>query len=213
MSLGPKRARSDPDGTEEQSLTRSKILQAAIPLFESQGAHGTTTRQIAATANVNSQLIYYYFGDKNGLFAAALAEVGGRVGRLLATAANEGGSVREQLARFIIGWVKITLAEAGAVRMLHRAMLEGNRSMDASIQHFADSHTAQIVSLIARGITDGVFRADLDPERAVASLVGMVQYLAIAEHYLPLRSMTAKSGRAAIARDTAELFLRGLDSR
>lgn len=48
-------------------LTKDKIAQAAIRLFDSQGFDGTTVRQIAREADVNLALISYYFKNKKGL--------------------------------------------------------------------------------------------------------------------------------------------------
>lgn len=48
-------------------LTKVKIAQAAIQLFDSQGFNGTTVRQIAREADVNIALISYYFKNKKGL--------------------------------------------------------------------------------------------------------------------------------------------------
>jgi AcrR family transcriptional regulator len=48
-------------------LTKMKIAQAAIHLFDSQGFDGTTVRQIAKQADVNVALISYYFKNKQGL--------------------------------------------------------------------------------------------------------------------------------------------------
>lgn len=216
MSRG--QARSDRSRTtapaENPSATRNKILAAATPLFATRGAQGTTIRQIAAAASVNSQLIYYYFRDKEGLFRAVLEGAATRVGVLLAEAAQGSGRPRERLADFVAEWVRVTLAEAPAIRMLHRAMLEGDEALAAGIQQYAGAHATQIGSLIAEGIASGEFRAELDPRRAVASLVGMVQYLALAEPIL-FNSTKLKRGREereAMAQHTADLFLRGLDS-
>lgn len=173
---------------------------------------GTTIRQVAAAAGVNSQLIYYYFGDKAGLFRSALETAAGRVTALLAHAAVNNGTAQERLARFISEWVKVTLEEAPTLRMLHRAMLEGDRTLLADIQRYAGGHAEQMGSLIAEGKARAEFRSDLDTRRAVASLVGMVQYLAIAESIL-FSSTKLKLNRAereAMGRHTAELFLRGV---
>jgi AcrR family transcriptional regulator len=196
------------------STTQKKILAAAMPLFLASGARATTIRQIADAANVNSQLIYYYFGDKEGLFRAVLDDAAARVSALLARARQGDGPVRERLARFVSEWVRVTLAEAAAIRMLHRAMLEGDQALAAEIQRHAGAHAAQIAALIAEGIASGAFRSDLDPRRAVVSLVGMVQYLALAEPIL-FNSTKLKRGREerqAMAQHTAELFLRSLDA-
>jgi hypothetical protein len=73
----------------------------------------------------------------------------------------------------------------------------------------------QIDSLIAEGIANGAFRADLAPRRAVASLVGMVQYLALAGPILftSTKLKPGQRGDEAMAQHTTELFLRGLDAK
>ena len=194
------------------SPTRRTILAAATPLFASSGIQGTTIRQVAAAASVNSQLIYYYFGNKEGLFRAVLECAAGRVADLLAHAAESDGFPQERLARFVSEWVKVTLEEAPTLRMLHRAMLEGDLALAADVQRYAGGHAEQIGSLIDEGKASGVFRIDLDTRRAVASLVGMVQYLAIAETILfpSTKLKMSRSEREAMGRHTAELFLRGL---
>ncbi len=198
------------------SQTRERILDAATPLFAARGAQATTVRQIASAAGVNSQLIYYYFDDKQGLFRAVLEVTARRVDVLLAEATRIDGPLRARLSHFIIAWVRVTLRQAPAVRLLHRAMLEGDEALSADIQRYAGVHAAAIGALIAQGVANGMFRADLDPGRAVASLVGMIQYLALAEPIL-FPATTLPDGREAtseaMARHTAELFLRGLDAR
>jgi len=48
------------------------ILAAAAEAFASAGFHGTTTRQIAATAGVSEGTVFHYFGSKNDLMLAIL---------------------------------------------------------------------------------------------------------------------------------------------
>jgi TetR/AcrR family transcriptional regulator len=189
-------------------------LAAATSLFAVRGAQRTTIRQIAAAADVNSQLIYYYFHDKEGLFRAVLEGAASRVDALLAQAGKSDGSPRERLARFVSEWVKVTLAEAPAIRMLHRAMLDGDEALAKEIQRHAGAHAMQIGSLIAEGVASGAFRVELDPRRAVASLVGMVQYLALAGPILfaSTKLKPDREGQEAMAQHTAELFLGGLDA-
>lgn len=53
--------------------TREKILTAAGELFAELGFERTTMRGVAAKAEVDAALIHHYFGNKEGLLAAALA--------------------------------------------------------------------------------------------------------------------------------------------
>lgn len=47
---------------------RDAILQAAVPLFAKNGFSGTTTKQLAAAANVSEALLYRHFRDKEQLY-------------------------------------------------------------------------------------------------------------------------------------------------
>jgi len=47
---------------------RLSILRAAVPLFARQGFNGTTTRQIAAAAEVSEALLYKHFPSKEALY-------------------------------------------------------------------------------------------------------------------------------------------------
>jgi AcrR family transcriptional regulator len=51
---------------------RRLLLEAARDLFTSQGFSGTSTREIAAHAEVSETLLFSYFGSKVGLFREAL---------------------------------------------------------------------------------------------------------------------------------------------
>lgn len=53
--------------------TRQKILTAGIDEFAGHGFHGAKIDVIADQAGVNKQRIYAYFGNKEGLFDAALS--------------------------------------------------------------------------------------------------------------------------------------------
>ncbi len=55
--------------------TRQRILEAAKEEFASVGLAGARVAEIARRAECNKQLIYHYFGDKSGLYAAAITDV------------------------------------------------------------------------------------------------------------------------------------------
>ena len=73
MASSQARARLGSRGKPEES--RSAILQAAIREFAREGVAGARTDAIAKTAKVNKALLYYYFRDKDALYAAALEQV------------------------------------------------------------------------------------------------------------------------------------------
>lgn len=52
--------------------SKQRILDAARALFREHGYGGTTVRAVAARAEVDSAMVFYFFGSKQGLFAAAV---------------------------------------------------------------------------------------------------------------------------------------------
>jgi AcrR family transcriptional regulator len=52
----------------DDSATRTALLDAAEALMLEEGYAAVTTRRVAAQAGVNSALVAYYFGAKDGLF-------------------------------------------------------------------------------------------------------------------------------------------------
>lgn len=55
-----------------ESTARDDILEAARKLFSDNGFDRTTLRQVADSAGVDPALISHYFGNKRGLFVAAV---------------------------------------------------------------------------------------------------------------------------------------------
>ena len=64
MAVKDKRAQEKPLVTE----SRQQILDAALMLFTQKGYSATTVREIVRAAGVTAPSLYYYFGNKEGLF-------------------------------------------------------------------------------------------------------------------------------------------------
>lgn len=62
-----------------QKKAQSLLLQAAKPLFATKGLSGTGIREISAAANLNSSLISYHFGGKEGLYRACIIDIAQQV--------------------------------------------------------------------------------------------------------------------------------------
>ncbi|MBR2529226.1 MAG: TetR/AcrR family transcriptional regulator [Blautia sp.] len=53
-------------------LTKQHIIRTAVQLFSRKGYSDTTTREIAAAANVSHTLLHKYFTSKEGLYLACI---------------------------------------------------------------------------------------------------------------------------------------------
>jgi AcrR family transcriptional regulator len=73
------RRSQDPEGT------RRNILEIATDEFADKGFSGARVDHIAARTNTSKRMIYYYFGDKEGLFAEVLEEAYSRIRQIEAS--------------------------------------------------------------------------------------------------------------------------------
>jgi len=58
--------------SDGESPRRDRILAAAVAEFSRHGFAGARVERIAASAGVNKQLLFHYFGSKDGLHRAAM---------------------------------------------------------------------------------------------------------------------------------------------
>jgi len=76
--------------------TRRRLIETAIEIFAIHGYEGASTRALAERAGVNLPAIQYYFGNKEGLYRAAVEHIIGHIEQRMAPI---GAKVREALAR------------------------------------------------------------------------------------------------------------------
>ncbi len=83
--------------------TKASLLAAGITHFARHGYHGVSVDEIVATAGCNKRMLYHYFGDKEGLYAAVLQAVYVRMEQVemepLPAEATTADVVREMMAR------------------------------------------------------------------------------------------------------------------
>jgi TetR/AcrR family transcriptional regulator, regulator of cefoperazone and chloramphenicol sensitivity len=75
--------RADAVGYARGVETRQRIVLAAMDLFGRDGYERTSTRDIAARAEVNAPVLQYYFDGKEGLYAACAQYMSSRISDML----------------------------------------------------------------------------------------------------------------------------------
>lgn len=59
---------------DHEAGTRERLLNAAIEVIDTEGVKGIRIREIASAAGVREPSVYHFFGSRDGLVEAALAE-------------------------------------------------------------------------------------------------------------------------------------------
>lgn len=151
--------KQDPEGV------RRDILKAAMEEFARSGLSGAKIDDISARTSTSKRMIYYYFGDKEGLYLRALEEAYSRV--------------REGEEKLDLGHLPPVEALEKLVAFTfdhHRKNPDFIRMVMIENVHHADylsksevirglnsTAVARLSDLIARGQASGDFRDDLDP--------------------------------------------------
>jgi TetR/AcrR family transcriptional regulator len=155
--------------------TRKRLLVAAIDEFSRHGFSGGRVERIVAKARINMRMAYHYFGNKQGLYVAALeavyADIRGNE-RALELDHLEPTQAIDRLVDFTIDhfaahpeFVALTLGEN---------ILKG-RFIRASklIPKLSSPLVEQISRVLARGAEQGVTPRGVDPVAFYLSIVAL----------------------------------------
>ncbi len=160
------------DGFDQQQTrkhdpkrTRAKILASAHDLFAEKGFSAANITEIVERAQTTKPMIYYHFGNKEGLFAAVLEEVYAEMREIEASVTEAGMPVQDAMRRLVQVTFDYHAAHPDWVRLISVANIHG-------AQHITQSGTIALKNsavvtilqqLLRRGAQEGVFRPNLDP--------------------------------------------------
>jgi TetR/AcrR family transcriptional regulator len=193
--------------------SKEKLLQTAIELFADDGFDKTSIRQLAAKANVNSALISYHFGSKQGLYQAAVEKQLQILVDFTQKAQNGENSPIDILELYASTMLKIHTENPYFIKLCYREFIAPSAILEA----FAQNHLKYVFEIIAkalhRGIEEGLFRQDLDVDAAVILWAGMVNFFFFSR---PIRSRI-KDEKSLPATtyltQTLDIFLSGIKRR
>jgi AcrR family transcriptional regulator len=187
---------------------RQQIIAAAMELFARKGFRGTTTRDLAAQADVNEAIIFRYFKTKEELYTAIIEHKAG-----------ERDSHREELERLAaIGDDEQFLQAVGRtflekhetdttfMRLLLFSALEGHQLSEMFVSSMAARHP--IAHYIQRRIEEGAFR-QVDTQLAARSLIGMFVGFIMWQEIFGLKKKQPRD-REEVVRTFVSIFLSGV---
>jgi AcrR family transcriptional regulator len=182
----PKAAKAAERVRRDPERTRARILEAARVEFARRGLGGARVDQITARAGSNKRMIYYYFGNKETLFLAALesayADIRQAEQSLKLTDLDPAAGMR-RLVRFT--W-EYYLAHPEFITLLNSENLHRAQHLKKSdeIQALHSPLVAMLEELLARGRRAGVFRRGVDPVQLYISIAALGYFYLSNNHTL-----------------------------
>lgn len=178
----PSLAKSGRPGSRgEPEKTRAAILKAALEEFSREGVAGARTDEIARRAGVNKALLYYYFKDKEGLYAAALERVfSGLHDKVMTVLNSDSLPPRERLLKYVEAHFDYIASVPFYPRLMQREFMRSpGRSLTPVASRILEKYGkpiyARLGDLIRHGIETGEFRK-VDPVQTVTSILGTIVF-------------------------------------
>jgi AcrR family transcriptional regulator len=162
-------------GPRDPARNQGRILGAATEEFARCGLSGARVDRIAARAGANKRMLYYYFGNKDALFLAALEAEYARIRsaeRELRLADLEPEAAIRRLVRFTWDYY---LAHPEFLTLLNNENLHQARHLKRS-KHIAAMHSPFVATLrevLRRGVAAGKFRRGVDPVQLYISIAAL----------------------------------------
>ena len=195
---------------------RAALLAAARERFLERSYREVSVRELAAAAGVNPAMVRYYFGDKQGLYAAMLQEVmgplAGRIEAMLATP----GDRPPDLPGFLRAYMRTAAANPWLPRLILRDVLApGGAFRERFIEQFAGKLAPKVAELAGRrrrGAPSA--QASLDPRLTVVSMLslGLWPFLAMPLLERALGLEPDEAGIERLIEHTVQFFQAGLSA-
>ncbi len=147
-------------GQPEES--RAAILRAAVGEFAEHGIAGARTDSIAQAAHVNKALLYYYFKDKDALYAAVLDHVFGGLRDRVMPVLDSKLSPRQKMLEYLGTYFDYIAANPRFPRVVQAEWMRSGSKGSAPMQRVAKQYFRPIfeklVEVLREGMAAGEFR-------------------------------------------------------
>jgi AcrR family transcriptional regulator len=160
-----KSGRKTPTRQQDPEGTRQNIIEVASQEFALNGLSGARIDEIAAKTRASKRMIYYYFGDKEGLYLSALEHAYAQVRAGEAELDIKGLSPIDGLKRLVEFTFEHHHAHEDFIRMVMIENIHHGEYLARSsvVRDLNVTAITNIRDLYDRGVTDGSFRDGLDP--------------------------------------------------
>lgn len=158
--------------------TRARILEAAKAEFAAHGLGGARVDRIAAAADANKRMLYYYFGNKDELFLAVLEGAYAHIREAEKALRLTEVEPPEAIRRLVAFTWNYYLENPEFMTLLNSANLHRARHLEKSttVRSMHSPFVAMIEDILERGRKAGVFRAGVDPVQLYISIAALTYF-------------------------------------
>jgi AcrR family transcriptional regulator len=166
----------------EKISSRTILLRAAADLMIERGALEVSLNEIAQRSQLNSALVKYYFGSKNGLMLALVEDILGAGLEQLKGLVDMDMPVVEKLKLHIKGIINVYFRYPFVNRLIHAMMIEEETALKVS-ETISKPLAETQRRLHQQGMESGQFK-NIDPMMFYFIVLGACDQLFFGQHVL-----------------------------
>jgi AcrR family transcriptional regulator len=166
---------STPPAKRSGAATRKRILDSALDTFAQHGFRGARIETIADGANANVQMIYRYFGNKEGLYLEVLEDTYLQI-RARERGQKFGDLPPEQGIRNLVEFTfDYLVAHPEFVAIIRNENMDGGRFARqlGNVSNSATPLVETLKNLLERGVRAGLFRRKIDTMQLYVTILSL----------------------------------------
>ncbi len=159
--------------------SRDKIISAAIEVFAEKGKYGTHMEEIAAKAEINKAMLYYYYTSKDNLFQEVLQRILRTTTEQIIANLNQGSTTDknaiEKISQFVTAHFEVLAKNPNFAKIVLDALAGDSKDVHIAmevIRKDTELLFPKLFTLIEEAIGERVFRK-IDPLQVFISIIGM----------------------------------------
>lgn len=190
---------------------RTKLMETATELFAQKGFNAVSIRELAGSAKVNSALISYYFGSKEGLYQEVLEEQFILIAQMLKMFEEMPPiSPIESITLYAKNIAVIHQQRPYLTRFIISEIINPTPCCEIVIKKYISRIFCFLHATLEEGIAKGDFKPDLNRDFAIVSLAGIMNFFFIGKPiFLEFASSSEKMGEDYTSQ-ALDTFLNGI---
>lgn len=153
-----------------KEITRNNIIEAAEKVFAEKGYWGARVDQIAEEAQANKRMLYFYFGNKEELYAEVLRIV---YSRLAGVEKSIDANMHPEKAveAFIRAYFEFLHENENFVKLVMWENLNEAKFIDSSgAGNIKNDSVRLLKNILKKGVQEGIFKSDTDEDEIIFAM-------------------------------------------
>lgn len=159
---------------EPEAGARDRLLTAALTLFNEKGYAAASVRELVQAAGVTKPVLYYYFGNKEGIYLELMENAYGTFESLVANIVSLDGPAQQKIVQFCSDLFEISVEKLAEVRLIYAIYYgppQGAPQFDLEAYFIRMMEVIQ--GMVGAGVASGELREDCheDATRAIVAVL------------------------------------------